>query len=77
MWYSDWLSSPGGGKNFHSSILYIPALEPTQPSIQWVSGDLCPGLKRPGSEADHSPPTSDEVKKTRVYTCTPTYAIMA
>jgi hypothetical protein len=31
--------------------------------IQWIPGDLSPGLKRPGREADHSPPTSAEVKK--------------
>jgi hypothetical protein len=30
-----------------------PALGSTQPPIQWV-----PGVKRPGREADHSPPTS-------------------
>jgi hypothetical protein len=30
-----------------------------------------PGVKRPGREADHSPPTSAEVKKMWIYTCTP------
>jgi hypothetical protein len=30
-------------------------------------GTLCPGVKRPGREADHSPPTSAEVKKTWHY----------
>jgi hypothetical protein len=39
------------------------ALAPTQPSIQWVLGALSPGLKRPGLEAHHSPPTSAKVKK--------------
>jgi hypothetical protein len=34
-----------------------PALGPTQSPIQCV-----PGVKRPGREADHSPPTSTEVK---------------
>jgi hypothetical protein len=31
--------------------------------IQLVTGDLSPGVKRPGLEADHSPPASAEVKK--------------
>jgi hypothetical protein len=35
------------------------------------------GIKRTGLEADHSPPTSTEVKKTWIYTATPTYAFMA
>jgi hypothetical protein len=30
-------------------------------NTQWVSGAACPGIKRPGREADHSPPSSDEV----------------
>jgi hypothetical protein len=32
------------------------ALVPTQPPIQWVQGALSLGVKRPGREADHSPP---------------------
>jgi hypothetical protein len=39
------------------------ALRPTQPPIQWVSGALSLGVKRPGSEADYSPPSSTEVKE--------------
>jgi hypothetical protein len=39
------------------------ALEPTQPPIQWVPGALSLGVKRPGREADHSPPSSAEVKE--------------
>jgi hypothetical protein len=34
-----------------------PALGPTQPRIQCL-----PGIKRPGREADHSPPSSAGVK---------------
>jgi hypothetical protein len=34
-------------------------------------------VKRPGREADHSPPTSAEVKKMWIYTSTPPYAFMA
>jgi hypothetical protein len=39
------------------------ALAPTQPPIQWVQGALSLGVKRPGREADHSPPSSTEVKE--------------
>jgi hypothetical protein len=51
--------------NFHQLLLlpltsrYSPqhtALGPTQPPIQWVPGALSLGVKRPGREADHSPP---------------------
>jgi hypothetical protein len=34
------------------------------------------GGKRLGREADHSPPTSTEVKKMWIDTCTPPYAFM-
>jgi hypothetical protein len=40
-----------------------PALELTQPPIQWVQRILSLGVKRPGSEADHSPPSSAEIKE--------------
>jgi len=36
-----------------------PALGPTQSPTQWVPGALSLGVKRPGHEADHSPPSSD------------------
>jgi hypothetical protein len=45
-----------------------PALEPTQPPIQWV--------KRTRREADHLPPSNAEVKNARSYTFTPQYAFM-
>jgi hypothetical protein len=38
------------------------ALRPVQPPIRWVPGASSPGIKRPGREADHSPPPSEEVK---------------
>jgi hypothetical protein len=46
------------------------ALGPTQPLIQWVPRALSLGVKRPGREADHSPPTSDKVKYAWSYTST-------
>jgi hypothetical protein len=51
---------------FPTKILHAflrTALGPTQPPIQWVQGALSLGVKRPGSEADHSPPSSAEVKE--------------
>jgi hypothetical protein len=40
-----------------------PALVLTQPPIQWVPGALSVGVKRPGRETDHSPPSIAEVKE--------------
>jgi len=39
------------------------ALGPKQPPIQWVPGILSLKVKLPGREAEHSPPTSAEVKE--------------
>jgi hypothetical protein len=46
-------------------------LGPTQPPIQWVPGALSLGVKWPGHEADHSPPSSAEVKNAWSCTSTP------
>jgi hypothetical protein len=45
----------------------------SSPSLlsNWVQGPLSPWVKRPGREADHSPPTSAEVKKMWIYLSTP------
>jgi hypothetical protein len=40
-------------------------------------GALSQQIKRPGREADHSPPTSAEFKKIWIYISTPPYAFMA
>jgi hypothetical protein len=58
------------------STLSRPALGPTQPPIQWVPAVFSPGTKRPGREAEHSPPTTAEDKKTWIYTYTPQYVFM-
>jgi hypothetical protein len=43
-----------------SCCVVLFSLGPTQPPIQWVPGALSSEVKRPGREADHSPPTSQE-----------------
>jgi hypothetical protein len=54
----------------------LRALEFTQHPIQWVPGALLPSVKRPGREADHSPPASAELKKMWIYISAPPYAFM-
>jgi hypothetical protein len=49
----------------------IPALGPTQTSIQLVPEVPSLGAKHPGCEGEHSPPTSAKVKNTWSYTTTP------
>jgi len=44
---------------------------PTQPPVQRVTGSLSPEMKRPGREADHSPPSSAEFMNALSYTSTP------
>jgi hypothetical protein len=39
------------------------APEPTRPPIQWVTGALSIGVKRPEREAAHSPPSNAEFKE--------------
>jgi hypothetical protein len=46
------------------------------PAIQWVPGALSLGIKRPGREADHSPPSSTGVKNAWSYTSTPQYVFI-
>jgi hypothetical protein len=84
LYYKSWICYPHPHKTFlpHPyicSILEIflfttasrTALGPTQPPIQWVPGALSLGVKWPGCEADHSPPSSAEAKNAWSYTSTP------
>jgi hypothetical protein len=68
-WATDWtirvlgFDSRWGLGIFLFTTASRTALGPTQPPIQWVPGALSLGVKRPGREADHSPPSSTEVKE--------------
>jgi hypothetical protein len=62
---------------FLLSMLSRKVLRPTQPTIRYVPGSFSPGVKWPGREAEHSPPTSAAVKKTWIYTTTPPYVFIA
>jgi hypothetical protein len=54
---------PAGAGNFslHHRVQNGPGAHPA--SYPMVTGVLSLGVKRPGREADHSPPTSAEVKE--------------
>jgi hypothetical protein len=51
-------SIPDEGKIFPFSTASTPALGPTQPPTQWVTGTLSPALRRLWRGADHLPPSS-------------------
>jgi hypothetical protein len=61
---------------FLFDIMSRTALGPTQPPIQWVPGALFLGLKSSRREADHSPPSSAEVKNAWSYISTPQYVFI-
>jgi hypothetical protein len=52
------------------------ALRPTQPPIQWVPGTVSMGVKQERHEADHSPPSSAEVKNSGAITSHLQYIFM-
>jgi hypothetical protein len=64
-------------ENFLFTTASRKALGLTKPPIQWVPRTLSLGVKRPGHEADHSPPSSAEVKNACSYTSTHQYIFMA
>jgi hypothetical protein len=83
-WYSTGLWTgwsgigvPGRMGVFLFTTLSRLALGPTQPVIQWVPGALSLGVKQPGHEAGHSPPSSAKVKNAWRYISTPQYAFRA
>jgi hypothetical protein len=68
-WPTDWTIGVVGFDSRRGLGIFLfitasrTALGPTQPPIQWVPGALSLRVKRPGREADHSPPSSTEVEE--------------
>jgi len=61
----------GSDWDFFFATAFSPALGSTQPPTEWLQEALTPGVKRLGREADHSPPSSAEIKNAWSYTSTP------
>jgi hypothetical protein len=55
----------------------IQILGPIQSFINFVLWVFYPGVKQPGHEDDHSPPSTAQVKKMWSYSSTPPYVFMA
>jgi hypothetical protein len=53
---------PAGVRDFLFCQASRPTLDHTQPHIRRAVGAISLGVKRPGREADHSPPLSSKVK---------------
>jgi hypothetical protein len=58
---------------YHAMTTYPLIFKPTQTPIQRLPGALSLGVKQPDRDADHSLPSSVEVKNARSYTSTPLY----
>jgi hypothetical protein len=54
---------PAGAGNFSLHYRVQNGSGAIQPPMQWVLGAISLGVKRLGREADHSPPSSAEVKE--------------
>jgi hypothetical protein len=54
---------PTGAGNFSLHHRFQNGSGAHPASIKWVPGVLSLGVKRPGREADHSPPSSTEAKE--------------
>jgi hypothetical protein len=59
-------SIPGRSKIFLFSVVFRMALGPTQPNTQWTLG-----VKRPGSETNHSQQSSANVNNAEAVTLHP------
>jgi hypothetical protein len=61
--FTAWPFSPRPSLHPSLRCIYFRIMGSSQPPIHWVPGDLSLGVKRPGREADHSPPSSAEVEE--------------
>jgi hypothetical protein len=68
---------PVGSGNFSLHHRVQIGSGPTQPPIQWVPGALSLVVKRPGREADHSPPSSAKVRMRGAIPPLPQFSFMA
>jgi hypothetical protein len=76
-----WAGRPGSDSRQAQGLFLVvtasrPALGPNQPPSSgylWIFA----GVKLPGSETDHLPPSGTEVKNVWIYTSTPPYVFMA
>jgi hypothetical protein len=66
---------PVRSRIFTSHVVQTGSLVHSTSYTMGTAGSF-PGVKRPGREADHSPPTSTEVKTMWIYTSTSPYAFM-
>jgi len=64
-------STPGGLGILLLATATKSVLGSIQSPIQWLPRVVSPGVKRPGREVDHSPPSSAEFKDTWSCTSTP------
>jgi hypothetical protein len=76
LWEGQWRRSSLSLVRIRRFFISRLALESTQPSIQWEPWAIFPGVKRQGCEADHSPPSSAEVRNGESYTSTSPYDYM-
>jgi hypothetical protein len=67
-------SSPGCSKIFLHSVQTGSGTHSASYPLG-TGGAISPGAKRPGLEANHSPPSSAKVKNTWIYTSIPPYAL--
>jgi hypothetical protein len=70
-WVMEGFESRQGLEIFLFTIEFRVALGHTQPPIRYAPGVLSLGVKRPRCEADHSPPSSAEIRNAWSYTSTP------
>jgi hypothetical protein len=64
-WPTGWMingSSKAGSENFSLHHRLQTGSGARQPPVQWVPGALFLGVKRSRREANHSPPSSPEIK---------------
>jgi hypothetical protein len=70
-------SDSNRGRSFLCSKAFISSPRTSQSPIPFAQGAPFKDMKRPWRDADHSPPSSEEVESERRYTAIPQYASIA